>query len=63
MTPDSDPVASGMDFNGHEAQARIRRGAGNVWEVYDAGESEGVSAGTFIVGWGSLVRCAAPRVH
>ena len=45
-----------MDYGGAGANQRVRLVANGEWETYDAGESEGTSAGDFIVSWGSQVR-------
>ena len=51
--------SSGADaYAGAGAFQRVRKAASSRAEVYDAGASDGMSAGDFIVGWGSMVRRA-----
>ena len=67
----SHPLAAGMaateDFAGSKPFARAKHVGGDVYETYEAGQSEGQSSGEIIVGWGSMVRAApalsSPHAH
>ena len=54
----SDPSTRADAYAGSGALQRVRKAATSSIEVYDAGGSDGMSAGDFIVGWGSMVRHA-----
>ena len=55
-TPLAAAMSSADRYGGYGALQRVRKTESQQWEVYDAGGSDGQSAGDFIVGWGSLVR-------
>ena len=51
-------MAATEDFAGSKPFARAKHLGGDVYETYEAGQSEGQSSGEIIVGWGSMVRTA-----
>ena len=53
-------MASTNDFGGSKPYSRVKHVGGDDYEIYDAGQSDGISAGEFVAGWGAMVR-ARPR--